>query len=419
MEKTKYEEINVLEDRIQHDGIDLIGRENIQNTDYTFVKDIEEEAKNINDATERGIINEKNGSSILIKDNGDIALAANKFSQIKVNNYDKSINEISQSKNLTTNRLSIKTNDIEINSHKMNQRLWELADQRILLHDKDYSIGNLNASGYVLIKHWEAELEKWVLIRRKIRLPIFYPEMTLPDAPKQMGFDTEIDFGTQGLAGVGSDIIMDSFGISESDPAYQDAESKEKIHEEDHIIDSQKIDPMEDNFIDMGPIDSNTGNLIHGSGNISNESNNSISGVNLPNSNADVSGNAAIPKIKPGVKAYDLNKTGNIQLSKNLKLSHFRCKDGNPIVLIDPKLIDLLEKVFIEVGSTKFNITSAFRTTTHNRRVGGVPNSQHLYGKAVDITFRDVSPQRVDQAAKKCGAGYAYHKRGFCHMDVR
>ena len=32
-----------------------------------------------------------------------------------------------------------------------------------------------------------------------------------------------------------------------------------------------------------------------------------------------------------------------------------------------------------------FTITSALRTAVHNKAVGGVPNSQHLVGEAVDI----------------------------------
>lgn len=49
-------------------------------------------------------------------------------------------------------------------------------------------------------------------------------------------------------------------------------------------------------------------------------------------------------------------------------------------------------------------ITSAFRTAAHNRFVGGVPNSYHLYGQALDVARRPgVSHQMVDAALRRAG----------------
>lgn len=38
-------------------------------------------------------------------------------------------------------------------------------------------------------------------------------------------------------------------------------------------------------------------------------------------------------------------------------------------------------------------VTSAYRTQEHNKEVGGVPNSQHLFGKAVDIRMPNSATQ--------------------------
>jgi len=38
-----------------------------------------------------------------------------------------------------------------------------------------------------------------------------------------------------------------------------------------------------------------------------------------------------------------------------------------------------------ELAGTPFVITSAMRCPEHNERVGGVPDSEHLHGQAVDI----------------------------------
>ena len=49
-------------------------------------------------------------------------------------------------------------------------------------------------------------------------------------------------------------------------------------------------------------------------------------------------------------------------------------------------------------------VTSAFRTVSHNRDVGGVPNSYHLLGRAIDVERRrGVTHQMIDAALKKAG----------------
>jgi len=49
-------------------------------------------------------------------------------------------------------------------------------------------------------------------------------------------------------------------------------------------------------------------------------------------------------------------------------------------------------------------ITSTFRTAAHNRFVGGVPNSYHLYGQALDVARRPgVSHRSVEDALRRAG----------------
>lgn len=51
-------------------------------------------------------------------------------------------------------------------------------------------------------------------------------------------------------------------------------------------------------------------------------------------------------------------------------------------------------------------ITSTFRSVAHNRAVGGVPNSYHLLGRAIDIVRRRGITHRQIEAALR-GAGYS------------
>lgn len=49
-------------------------------------------------------------------------------------------------------------------------------------------------------------------------------------------------------------------------------------------------------------------------------------------------------------------------------------------------------------------VTSGFRSIAHNRRVGGVPNSFHLLGQALDVQRRPGVPHRtIDAALRRAG----------------
>ena len=51
------------------------------------------------------------------------------------------------------------------------------------------------------------------------------------------------------------------------------------------------------------------------------------------------------------------------------------------------------------------SVTSMYRTVEHNRAVGGVPNSYHLHGRAIDVVRRPGVPHRQIDAALR-SAGY-------------
>ena len=49
-------------------------------------------------------------------------------------------------------------------------------------------------------------------------------------------------------------------------------------------------------------------------------------------------------------------------------------------------------------------ITSTFRSVAHNREVGGVPNSYHLLGRAIDVVRRrGVTHRQIDAALRSAG----------------
>ena len=52
----------------------------------------------------------------------------------------------------------------------MNSYLYEITNMKKL---KGTAIGNFTVSGTVLVKTYDKNLDKWVLIRRQVRVPMF------------------------------------------------------------------------------------------------------------------------------------------------------------------------------------------------------------------------------------------------------
>lgn len=118
------------------------------------------------------------------------------------------------------------------------------------------------------------------------------------------------------------------------------------------------------------------------------------------------------------VKTYSLKKDGEKKLSANFKVKEFACKDGSDKVLVDTELVELLQKIRNHFNKS-VKITSGFRTTTHNKKVGGTKNSYHLVGMASDIQVSGVHPILVAMYAEKLNAGGIGVYSNFVHVDTR
>lgn len=114
-------------------------------------------------------------------------------------------------------------------------------------------------------------------------------------------------------------------------------------------------------------------------------------------------------------------------LSKNFSRSEFACPHCGEVE-IDPLLVATLQRIRDKAGTVV--VTSGYRCPVHNEAVGGVRNSQHIYGRAADIYV----PGRImSQAAllalvremavnEEIYVGYAYaikNSKRAIHIDVR
>jgi len=87
-------------------------------------------------------------------------------------------------------------------------------------------------------------------------------------------------------------------------------------------------------------------------------------------------------------------------------------------------VVNVMDKIRTEYGMPIY-ITSGYRTPEHNKKVGGVANSQHIYGEACDFTGRDFKRllRIIDEIDNEGLLNYdqliIYRKRKFIHISYR
>jgi len=117
-----------------------------------------------------------------------------------------------------------------------------------------------------------------------------------------------------------------------------------------------------------------------------------------------------------------------MKLTINFNLSEFQSKDGSPMpsnVLANVReLANALQTIRASIG-VSLNINSAYRSPEHNKRVGGSPNSQHLIGKAADLSNSKLPPAQLAEVIEEL-ISRGYIPEGgigiyntFVHYDIR
>ncbi|MCI9063291.1 MAG: hypothetical protein HFJ17_01625 [Clostridia bacterium] len=95
-----------------------------------------------------------------------------------------------------------------------------------------------------------------------------------------------------------------------------------------------------------------------------------------------------------GVAGEITTNARNNQLSwnniKHFKQSEFTCKCGCGLNNMDLKVVKIADEIREHFGQPCI-VNSGTRCIKHNKKVGGVSNSRHLTGKAVDLYVKNVS----------------------------
>lgn len=124
--------------------------------------------------------------------------------------------------------------------------------------------------------------------------------------------------------------------------------------------------------------------------------------------------------VTANVKTYSLKKDGNVKLSANFAVREFRCNDGSDGIKIDLDNVKTLQKIRDHFGKS-VKITSAYRTSTYNAKIGGAKSSYHTKGMATDIVIDGVNARRVALYAESIGSHGViwYPLKKFTHVDCR
>lgn len=140
----------------------------------------------------------------------------------------------------------------------------------------------------------------------------------------------------------------------------------------------------------------------------------------------NLTGAAAGVELKSGIGSYSLAAEGSKSLliggkASNFKVKEFACKDGSDNILIDEKLVRILQAAREKFGKA-LTISSGYRTAAHNKKVGGASSSYHTKGQAADITISGVDNKELAkyfEAQGVAGIGLYNYSGGFVHVDTR
>ena len=109
-------------------------------------------------------------------------------------------------------------------------------------------------------------------------------------------------------------------------------------------------------------------------------------------------------------------------LSKHFSRAEFACHHCGelPEQGISQALLDGLEKLRTAIGNEPIYISSGYRCAKWNRANNGVPNSDHMKGKAADIYVTGMSAYKLADLCLQIFDGVGvYEEDNFVHVDMR
>lgn len=110
---------------------------------------------------------------------------------------------------------------------------------------------------------------------------------------------------------------------------------------------------------------------------------------------------------------------------KHFKKSEFTCECGCGLNNINLKLVKVLDDIRSHFNSPLI-VTSGCRCYNHNKNIGGIEGSRHVFGKAADFYVKGISTNKLLSYCKKLVTNnvirYTYtnnsNMKGAVHIDI-
>lgn len=126
------------------------------------------------------------------------------------------------------------------------------------------------------------------------------------------------------------------------------------------------------------------------------------------------------------IKEFSRAAQGNFVLSPNFLVREFACNDGSDKILVDEKLVSILQRIRELSGNKPIKINSGYRTQSYNTKIGGAKESYHMRGQAADFYVSDIAPSVMAAYAEIALKEAGYANAGgigmygtFVHVDTR
>jgi len=112
-----------------------------------------------------------------------------------------------------------------------------------------------------------------------------------------------------------------------------------------------------------------------------------------------------------------MDKINYIKIAYFFNLKEFECPCCKKVMLHSNLLSKLIK--LRDLIKEPLYINSGFRCIIENKKVGGVDNSFHLIGMAVDVSVRTISIQELLYFAEAQKFGGIGIYKNFLHLDIR